>query len=243
MSKDNVYLIDKEEGWTSNDVVRYLKGKLNPEKSGDKKVLKQDEKRFRIGHAGTLDPFATGLLLIMLNDGTKQFDELQKLPKEYLVEIEFGKKTDTQDVTGKVVWEYDETENGEIDLKKLSPDMLFSTLEKFRGKIWQIPPKYSALKINGKRAHDLARKKSSEEVNKLMEQKKREVEVYESEILKVEEKVLTIKFVVSSGTYVRTLAQDMGDQFGYGAFAKSLRRTKIGGHKVEQAKLVTDVVK
>ncbi len=239
--KNNILLIDKEAGWTSNDVVRFLKGKLNPVK----KVLKQNEKRFRIGHAGTLDPFATGLLLIMLNDGTKQFDELQKLKKEYVVEIEFGKKTDTQDVTGKVVWEYDEAENGEINLKNLSQDKLFSTLEKFRGKIWQVPPKYSALKIGGKPVYKLAYKlakntatpsKEGELLEKIMEEKKREVEVYESEILKIEKKVLTVRFVVSSGTYIRTLAQDIGDLLGFGAFAKSLRRTKIGKYKVEDAK-------
>lgn len=248
---DDILLIDKEVGWTSNDVIRFLKGKLNPVK----KVLEQNQKRFRIGHAGTLDPFASGLLLIMLNDGTKQFDQLQKLKKEYVVEIEFGKKTDTQDVTGKVVWEYDEVQNEKINLKNISNDKLFSVLEKFRGLISQIPPKYSALKIGGKPVYSLAYKldkksKQGKEVGvemenleKIMQGKKREVEVYEFEILKVEEKVLTVRFVVSSGTYIRTLAEDIGSELGYGAFAKSLRRTKIGDYKVEDAKPVADVVK
>jgi tRNA pseudouridine55 synthase len=236
---ENIILIDKEVGWTSNDVVTVLKKKLNPE---PKKKLGQNEKKFMIGHAGTLDPFATGLLIVLVNDATKKFAEFQKgdMKKEYIVEIEFGKKTDTQDVTGQVVWEYDEVQNDKINLKKLSQDKLFSVLEKFRGKIWQVPPLFSAIKIDGKRAYDLARKNKNEDLvangfPKLMEKKKREVEVYEWEILEVQEKILKVRFVVSSGTYIRTLANDIGEELGYGAFAKSLRRTKVGEYDVKNA--------
>lgn len=227
---DRILLIDKEVGWTSNDVVRKLKGVLQPKK---------------IGHAGTLDPFATGLLLIMLDEGTKKFDELLKLKKEYIVEIEFGKITDTDDVTGKTIWEYDEKKSGKIDVQSFSQAELSLVLQKFKGKIWQVPPKFSALKINGKPAYKFAYKLKDEEdvsdLQKQMESKKRQVEVYEIEVLKVDEKNLTLRFVVSSGTYIRTLAKDIGQELGLGAFAKSLRRTKIGEYSVENATQVGQV--
>lgn len=229
--KDNIILIDKEVGWTSNDVINFLKQKLNPLKKDEtgksiKKTLMQDEKRFRIGHAGTLDPFATGLLVIMLNDGTKQFDTLQTLNKEYIAEIEFGKTTDTQDVTGEVIKEFD----GEIVLKNLDEVLR----KNFLGKIQQIPPKYSAIKIDGKRLYHLAYKGKNIDQEKL-EKKKRQVEIYEYEVLEVKDNFVIIRFVVSSGTYIRTIANDLGEALGYGAYLKSLRRTKIGDFDVEQA--------
>ena len=226
---ENILLIDKEAGWTSNDVVRFLQSKFNPIKKDEfgkkiKKVLGQDEKRFRIGHAGTLDPFATGLLLIMLNDGTKKFDELQKLKKEYIAEIEFGKETDTYDVTGKVV-----------SLGEGLRERVMKILEEnFTGKITQIPPKYSALKIDGKRMYELVYKGKEISQEKL-ENKKREVEIYEWEILSLENNLLKIRFVVSSGTYIRSIANDLGKLLGVGAFLKSLRRTKIGEFDVKDA--------
>ena len=232
---ENILLIDKEAGWTSNDVVRFLQSKFNPIKKDEfgkkiKKVLGQDEKRFRIGHAGTLDPFATGLLLIMLNDGTKKFDELQKLKKEYIAEIEFGKETDTYDVTGKVVQEVKPLSLGE----GLRERVMKILEENFTGKITQIPPKYSALKIDGKRMYELVYKGKEISQEKL-ENKKREVEIYEWEILSLENNLLKIRFVVSSGTYIRSIANDLGKLLGVGAFLKSLRRTKIGEFDVKDA--------
>jgi tRNA pseudouridine55 synthase len=210
----NILLIDKEVGWTSNDVVRKLKGMLN-----------RDEVK-KIGHAGTLDPFATGLLLIMLNEGTKKFDHLQTLKKEYIAEIEFGKVTDTYDVTGEVVEEY----KREIILEKEKLENILQ--EKFSGKISQLPPKYSALKVAGKRAYDLARQ--GKEVNL----EPRVVEIYKSEILHIEKNVLLLRVVVSSGTYIRSLAHDLGRELGVGAYCKSLRRTKIGEYDVQDARKI-----
>lgn len=210
----NILLIDKEVGWTSNDVVRKLKGMLN-----------RDEVK-KIGHAGTLDPFATGLLLIMLNEGTKKFDELQTLKKEYISEIEFGKVTDTFDVTGETVEEYKQ----EIILDKEKIEKILK--EKFSGKISQIPPKYSALKIAGKRAYDLARQ------GKVVSLEPRVVEIYEFEILHIEKNVLLLRVVVSSGTYIRSLANDLGREMGVGAYCKSLRRTRIGEYDVQDARKI-----
>jgi tRNA pseudouridine55 synthase len=222
---ENILLIDKEVGWTSNDVVSKLKNILQPRPK-------------KIGHAGTLDPFATGLLLIMLNEGTKKFDSLQGLKKEYVTEIEFGKETDTYDVTGQVVFE-----NENIGTIDLDPEQIQKILEKnFSGKIQQVPPIFSALKIDGKRAYDIARKKGKvdELKEKFEEVKKREVEIYESEILKIEKNILTLRLVVSSGTYIRSVAHDLGQLTGYGAYCKSLRRTKIGEFYVSDAKKISD---
>jgi tRNA pseudouridine55 synthase len=226
---DNILLVDKEVGWTSADVVNVLKKKLNPKNSDLSKIkLNQNEKRFRIGHAGTLDPFATGLLLVLVGDATKKFDELQGLKKEYIAEIEFGKDTDTQDVDGKVVAEFE----GKMVFSK---EKIVEVLKKnFTGKIQQIPPHYSAIKINGKRAYDLAR------AGKVVEIKPREVEIYEWEILDFSENILKLRLLVSSGTYIRTIANDLGQFLGYGAYCKSLRRTKIGEYSVIDAKKVSE---
>lgn len=242
---NEIILIDKEINWTSNDVVRFLKKKFNPiifDKEGKKikKVLKQDEKKFRIGHAGTLDPFASGLLLIMLGDATKKFDDLQKLKKEYIAEIQFGKKTDTQDVTGQITFE-----NKNFSLNSEFVEKVEKVLkENFLGKVNQIPPKYSAIKINGKRMYELMYKGkniSEEDLTK----KKRQIEIYEYEILKdqinLKENLITVRFLVSSGTYIRTIANDLGDILQTGAYLKDLRRTKIGGYNVMNAKTINEL--
>lgn len=234
---NDILLIDKESGWTSNDVVTVLKKKLNP---NPKKKLGQNEKKFRIGHAGTLDPFATGLLLIMIGDATKKFSELQNLKKEYIAEIEFGKETDTYDIDGVATTQSLEFLNG---FNGGSPSLLEGTWgeasltkilgKNFSGKILQTPPIYSALKVNGKRAYDLARE--GKEIKNWEESKKREVEIYEWEILNLDKNILKARFVVSSGTYIRSIAYDLGKLTGYGAYLKTLRRTKIGDYAVGNA--------
>jgi tRNA pseudouridine55 synthase len=189
---NNILLIDKDAGWTSNDVVSVLKKKLNP---NPKKKLELNEKRFRIGHAGTLDPFATGLLVILLGDSTKKFAEFQQLKKEYVAEIEFGVETDTYDITGKIV----NKDNFFLESLKEGPGLKKEAIDKilrdnFTGKILQTPPKYSALKINGKKMYKIVY--SGEEIaDELLGSKKREVEIYEWEVLSLEKNILKFKYL------------------------------------------------
>ncbi len=223
---NDILLIDKPKNWSSYDVIRFLKPKLKVKK---------------IGHAGTLDPMATGLLIILLGDATKRFDEFQGVKKEYEAVIEFGKKTDTYDREGKVIFEYKKT-------FKISKKEIEIALKNFTGKIKQKPPPHSAIKIGGKRAYELARS------GKIFELAPREVEVYEAKVLKVLGKKVWVKFVVSSGTYIRSLANDLGEVvglkqsdgsfgrtshgevLGYGAYLYDLKRTKIGEYSLDQAK-------
>jgi tRNA pseudouridine55 synthase len=219
---ENILLIDKEVGWTSNDVVRKLKAVLKSK--GVKKI----------GHAGTLDPFATGLLVILLNEGTKMFDTFQNVKKEYIAEIEFGKVTDTYDIDGQFITNTEVGPQQKVELKEENIKEILK--EKFSGKILQTPPAYSALKIDGKRLYDLAR--SGQEVKI----QPREVEIYESEILKLEKNILTLRVLVSSGTYIRSIAYDLGRATGYGAYCKSLRRTRIGDLNIKDAKKISDII-
>ena len=203
-------MLDKPKGWSSYDVIRFLK-----QKSGFQKI----------GHAGTLDPMATGLLIILLGDATKKFAEFQKMRKEYIATLEFGKETDTFDAEGRVVHEY--AGNAEI-----SRDELEKALAEFRGEIMQIPPAHSALKIGGQPAYKLARRGESPEMAP------RKVFIYEAKILNIgsTDKTAEILFSVSSGTYIRSLAHDIGKKLGFGAYLSALRRMKVGDFSVEFAK-------
>jgi tRNA pseudouridine55 synthase len=206
-------LIDKEPGISSFDVIRKLK-----------KVLPKWQK---IGHAGTLDPFATGLLIILLGKATKLNQEIQKFHKIYLVEGEFGYETDTNDPTGKII--------KTADRKEISRENLTKVLPKFRGKIQQIPPAYSAKNIGGKRAYALARE------GKTPELKACEVEIYKLELSNFIHPKATFSIDCSSGTYVRKLVSDIAAEMGSCATATSLRRTAIGKYTAEEALLSTEI--
>lgn len=210
-----ILLVDKPKGWSSYDVIRFLKRKF---------LLKG-----KIGHAGTLDPMATGLLIILLGDTTRKFAEFQRIKKEYIATLEFGKETDTFDAEGKIVREY----GGEI---KIIRDEVEKILAKFHGEIMQTPPAHSALKMGGQPAYKLARRGESPEMAL------RKVFVYEAKVLNVSGKNAEILFSVSSGTYIRSLARDIGRELGYGAYLSVLRRTKIGDFSVEQAKLPENIL-
>ena len=213
---DGILLVDKPKGWSSYDVIRFLKRKFGG---------------IKIGHAGTLDPMATGLLVILLGDATRKFGEFQKLPKEYVATLEFGKETDTFDAEGRVIWEYGE----EIEVNR---EHLEKTLGEFRGEIMQTPPTHSALKIGGRPAYKLAR------AGEAPEMMPRKVFVYEARILNIgsADKTAEILFLVSSGTYIRSLARDIGRALGYGAHLSALRRTKIGDFSAERAKLPENIL-
>ncbi|PKN02913.1 tRNA pseudouridine(55) synthase TruB [Candidatus Dojkabacteria bacterium HGW-Dojkabacteria-1] len=210
---DGILLIDKEVGITSYDAIRKLK-----------KVLEKGQK---IGHGGTLDPFASGLLLVLLGKATKLMERIHSLEKEYVVKGEFGFSTDTQDITGKVL-----EKNTLIptidDIKKV-------VKESFLGNISQIPPMYSAKKVNGKKAYELARMGESVEL------KPKEVFIKEFEILQYEYPKIECRIVCSSGTYVRTLIHDLGISLGTYATAKELRRTCIGEFNISNALSSKDI--
>lgn len=197
---DGILIIDKEEGITSYDVIRKLKMFFS--------------KGQKIGHGGTLDPFATGVLLILLGKCTKLMEKIHTLEKEYIVQGKFGYMTDTQDVTGKVVSESNKTVSKE-DIQRYIDDNLI-------GNISQLPPLYSAKKVQGQRAYDLARE------GKEISLKPKDVYVKIFEILEYNWPTISFRIVCSSGTYVRTLVNDLGIGVGSYATAQTLRRTRIG---------------
>lgn len=202
---NGILLVDKPSGWTSNDVVCKLKGIFHER---------------RIGHSGTLDPLATGLLPVFIGKATKAVEFAEKQVKRYIAEITFGIETDTQDISGKVISECQ---------CRVSPKEFLLAAESFKGNIQQIPPMYSALKQNGKKLYELARKGIE------VERKPRSVTIYDISLLSETERGYRFSVQCSSGTYIRTLCQDIGKTLGCGACMSSLRRTDCGSFSVDQA--------
>lgn len=203
--------IEKPADITSFEVIRILRKKLNIRK---------------MGHAGTLDPFATGLLVVALNEATKALSEFLLDTKEYIAEICFGKTSTTDDPEGEIVQMENVSEFSEAELTALLQ-------EQFVGMIEQIPPAYSALKIQGKRAADRVR--AGEDIQAAMEQKKRMIEISSIEIMSFTFPLATILVRCSSGTYIRTLGKDIGAAMQTGAYVTKLRRTKVGVFDVANA--------
>lgn len=205
-----IILLDKPLDWTSFQAVNKLKYKLKNEFSLPKK--------FKIGHAGTLDPRATGLLIVCTGKFTKKIQEIQDAPKEYLTEIKIGVQTESYD-----------TEKPEIlhqDYSHISEEYIHETLAKFVGEIQQRPPVFSAIKIDGQRAYDLARK--GEEV----EMKLRPTTIHYLNGIEIDLPFIRFTVGCSKGTYIRSLAHDIGQELGVGAYLTNLRRTKIGDYSV-----------
>ena len=208
-----IILLDKPLDWTSFQAVNKLKYKLKNEFNLPKK--------FKIGHAGTLDPRATGLLIVCTGKFTKKIQEIQDAPKEYLTEIKIGVQTESYD-----------TEKPEIlqqDYSHISEEFILETLQKFVGEIDQKPPVFSAIKIDGNRAYDLARK--GEEV----EMKSRKTTIHYLNNIEIDLPFVRFTVGCSKGTYIRSLAHDIGQALGVGAYLTNLRRTKIGDYSVENA--------
>lgn len=202
---NGIVIINKEQGFTSFDVVAKLRGIF-----GQKKI----------GHTGTLDPDATGVLPVCLGNATKVCDMLTDSDKEYRAVLLLGIKTDTQDITGQIL-EKKEVMVNEKEVK--------NTIQSFIGKQLQIPPMYSALKVNGKKLCDLAR------AGKTVERRPREIQVYEAEILEMNLPRVEIRFRCSKGTYIRTLCNDMGERLGCGGCMESLVRISAAGFRLEDA--------
>jgi tRNA pseudouridine55 synthase len=201
-----VLLIDKPLGWTSFKVVHQLR-----QITGVKKI----------GHAGTLDPLATGLLILATGKKTKDITEYQAQEKTYTGTITLGKTSPSMDL---------ETEpDGIFSLEGISEEDILRARDLFTGKILQVPPMYSAVKFQGKTMYNLARK------GKVVELSAREIEIREFQVTSLELPEVNFRIVCSKGTYIRKIADDLGKVLGCGGILSSLRRTKIGGYSVDEA--------
>ena len=203
--------IDKPVDWTSFDVVNKIR-----RITGIKKV----------GHAGTLDPFATGVLVICLGPATKQSGELMNLPKEYIAEIELGRETDTMDVTGKTILEK--------EVPELTQSSIEATFEALTGEVEQEVPAYSAAKIKGQRMYKLARE------GKEMPQVFKKVTVEAIDLLDFSEKTIRIRVLCGRGTYIRTLGRDIARALNTAGFLKTLVRTRVGDFLIENAQSIEE---
>lgn len=208
--EDQIILIDKPAGISSFGAVAKVRGKLKAE-FGHK---------VKVGHTGTLDPFATGLLILLSGKMTKKSGDFLKLDKEYEAELKLGFISSTGDPEGELAFKSDLVPSRE-DIEK--------AVAEFVGEITQTVPKYSAVKINGQRAYKLAR------AGKDFETPQRKVTIYNIEIMEYAYPMLKIRAQVSSGTYIRTLAEDIGERLGTGAYLTALRRTKIADYDVKDA--------
>ena len=210
---NGILLIDKPPLWTSNDVVSKLKG-----------VLKER----RIGHSGTLDPLATGLLVVFAGRATRAVSFAESHDKRYTAGLRLGLRTDTQDISGNVI------SQEQTDIKDEELDRVLSC---FVGEIEQTPPMYSAVRVNGKRLYELARKGIE------VERKPRKITVYSIERKGRESGDIVLDIKCSKGTYIRTLCSDIGERLGCGACISTLRRTEAGMFSVENAYTLDEVIR
>ena len=210
---NGILIIDKPSGWTSNDVVVKLKHVLHEK---------------RIGHAGTLDPMATGVLPVFAGRATRAAEFASEGQKEYIAQIQLGKTTDTQDSTGIVLTETP----GHVTDQQLE-----EALSAYRGEILQIPPMYSAIKVQGRRLYDMARK--GQEV----ERKPRPVTIHELTLLEqIGDQCWSLRVRCSKGTYIRTLCHDIGQTLGVGGVMCALRRTEAAGFRLDQSVTMDAVI-
>jgi len=204
---DGIIVINKEKEYTSHDVVAKLKKKLNISK---------------VGHTGTLDPNATGVLPILIGKGTKFSKYLINHDKIYEVELELGKKTDTADIEGKVI------EEKNVDEKYIKENLL-QVLESFIGKQEQIPPMYSAIKKNGKKLYEYARAGEKVEIEP------RKIEIYKIDLNKYDKNIITFDVSCSKGTYIRSLCEDIAKKLNTVGYMKNLKRLQVGEFNIKDA--------
>ena len=202
---NGIVIIDKPQGWTSQDVVSKLRGVLHTK---------------RIGHGGTLDPMATGVLPVFVGRATRAVEFFEHAEKTYEATLRLGINTDTEDITGTVL---------EENPVSVTREALEAALEQFRGDILQIPPMYSAIKINGQKLVDLARK------GRQVERKPRPVTIFELTLLDFQGDTARLRVRCSKGTYIRTLCKDIGEALGCGGCMEALRRTAAGAYGMEAA--------
>lgn len=202
---DGIVIVDKPQGWTSQDVTARLRRVFGTR---------------RIGHGGTLDPMATGVLPVFVGRATRAVEFFEHAEKTYETVLRFGITTDTEDMTGTVLTE----EN-----VSFTEEQLQETLAAFRGEILQVPPMYSALKVNGQKLCDLARK------GKTVERQPRPITIHELTLVERGENTLRLRVRCSKGTYIRTLCKDIGEKLGCGGCMESLRRVAAGEYAIDEA--------
>ena len=213
---DGIIIINKEKNWTSNDIVQKLKHTFHE----------------KTGHTGTLDPLATGVLPILVGKGTSLSKYLVNHNKEYIATIRLGEKTSTGDQEGEI-----------IEKKPVTDDMFDAenvrkVLSEFKGKQNQIPPMYSAIKVNGKKLYEYARS------GKKVEIEPREIEIFDIDLISISKETQEITYRVwcSKGTYIRSLCEDIAESLGTVGFMKKLNRTRVGEFRIEQAVRISEIV-
>ena len=202
---DGIVIVDKPQDWTSQDVTARLRRVFNTR---------------RIGHGGTLDPMATGVLPVFVGRATRGVEFFEHAEKTYETVLRLGLTTDTEDITGTVLTEMPVS---------VIDEQIEAALAVFRGQIMQIPPMYSALKVNGQKLCDLARK------GKTVERQPRPITIHELTLLERTENALRLRVRCSKGTYIRTLCKDIGEQLGCGGCMESLRRVSAGEYTIDEA--------
>lgn len=214
---DGIIIINKTKGCTSHDIVYKIKKLLNE----------------KVGHTGTLDPMAEGVLPILIGKGTLLSKYLINHDKKYIVELQLGIKTDTADSEGKVI------EEQPVDKEKLTTESITDILHNFVGKQEQVPPIYSAIKVNGKKLYEYARK------GQQVELKPRQIEIYNIDLIEYSPEEKQIKFEVfcGKGTYIRSLCEDIATKFGTVGYMKSLKRIQVGEFKIEDSITIEELQK
>jgi len=207
-----VLLFDKDLEWTSFDLVQRVRNSV---------CRKMGIKKLKVGHAGTLDPLATGLMILCTGKATKQIESLQVQEKEYTATLKLGATTPSYDC--------ETEEDSQNDFSHVTENVIEEVLEKFIGEIEQVPPVFSAVKVQGKRAFEYAR--SGEK----LELKAKKIVIKTIELVKIDLPLVEIQVVCSKGTYIRALARDVGEALSCGAYLTQLRRTRIGNFQVEDA--------
>ena len=202
---NGIVIVDKPQGWTSQDVTARLRRVFSTR---------------RIGHGGTLDPMATGVLPVFVGRATRGVEFFEHAEKTYETVLRLGLTTDTEDVTGETLT---------TAVPSFTGERLQEVLESFRGEILQVPPMYSALKVNGQKLYDLARK------GRTVERQPRPITIHELELLERTEETLRLRVRCSKGTYIRTLCKDIGEALGCGGCMESLRRVSAGEYTIEEA--------
>ena len=215
-----ILYVDKPLRWTSFDVVKRVRGII---------LRRLHRKKFKVGHAGTLDPLATGVMIICTGKATKNIENLQAGVKEYVAEVTFGATTPSFDLETEI--------DATFPTEHITRELVEETLKKFVGEIKQVPPAFSACKIDGHRAYKMARKGEQPEL------KAKTLVIDEIELTDYAQDKITIRIVCSKGTYIRALARDIGLALGTGAHLTALRRTRVGNVRIKDCLTVEDATK
>ena len=215
-----IIAIDKPLGWTSFDAVKRLRGVIQK---------RLNVKKFKVGHAGTLDPLATGVLIVCTGRATRKIEALQSGRKEYIATVKLGATTPSFDLETEIDATY--------PTDHLNEDIIKKTLQSFKGEIMQVPPVFSAVKVEGKRAYKFAR------TGRDVELKPKAITISEIEFINLDGDELTFRVMCGKGTYIRALARDIGLALNSGAHLISLRRTQVGDIRIEDCLNIEEAVK